>query len=173
MDFLISKKMLAVALSLVILMALVRLPLQAAKERRGSTVEVTMIDGSQVKGELLAVKSDVLLVYNRAAGQGKSLNLQQAAKVKVLKKSKFLTGLAIGLGGGLVMAVGSGFKWPFNGNNEEMSNLIFPLVTSWFGGILGGFAGMSEKFSLAGESSRSLQQNLVRLKRHAREQDAP
>ena len=152
-------------------MALVKLPLPAARWRKGSTVVVTMADGGVVKGELLAVKSDTLMVYDQDADQGRSLDLRQVAQVKVLKKSKLLLGLAVGLG------VGLGFcalnpEMAGHGSAEIRSNYI--MVTSLFGlcgGLLGAFVGISDKFSLGGSSSRNLQQNLRRLKRFARERD--
>ena len=47
-------------------------PLKAASERRGATVTVTLTDGNRVKGELLAVRTDFLLVYDRDARLGKA-----------------------------------------------------------------------------------------------------
>ena len=145
------------------------LPL-AARERRGATVLVTMTEGSMVKGELLAVKSDALLVFDSSARQGKNIDLQQVTEVRVLKKSKFGEGLLIGLG----VAVGMsaimqskknefGFVFTFLGVGSQLG---------LFGGIIGAVAGIDKKISLVGVSSQDILFNLEQLKLYAREQDA-
>lgn len=168
-----GKKNIAAILAFVLVMASVNLPLPA-RERRGSTVEVTMTDGSRIKGELLAVKDDALLVYDRDADQGKRLDLQEVVQVKVLKESKFLEGIAIGIAVGLVISINNLKKI----DRESLMPLFegigcfLPLpITGLCGGLLGALSGIDKKLSLAGESSRSVQQNLEKLKRYAREKD--
>jgi hypothetical protein len=162
-----NKRFIAMALTFVLVMALAGLPLPA-KERRGSTVEVTMIDGSVAKGELLAVKDDVLLLYDQNDGQGKNIDLQEVFQVKVEKKSKFLAGFAIGYGIGLgtlrlTLSRDSIMPYPFL--------FILPALPGLLGGLLGSIAGTDEQFSLAGELSRIRHENLEKLKRYGREQD--
>ena len=156
------------ALVMIILSAC--LPLAAAGERRGATVEVTMADGSQVRGELLAVKSDALLVFDRNADQGKSLDLRQVTRVKICRKSQALTGAAIGLGIGLVTCLLNNAN--YHSEDAALAYLLVLPPAALLGGVIGGIAGMSETFSLPGESSRSLRENLERLKRFAREPEA-
>jgi hypothetical protein len=173
MNIIKNKKFIATTLTFVLVMALAGLPLPA-KERRGSTVEATMTDGSQVKGELLAVKTETLLIYDRDVLQGKSIDLQQVAQVKVLKKSKFFDGLGIGIVIGLVISVNN-----IKRIDRESLMPIFEIVGSFWpvpiagfsGGLIGAVCGINQKFSLVEVSSKSVQQNLVRLKRYAREKD--
>lgn len=166
-----KNKIAAITLALVLFITLVRLPLPA-KERRGATVKVIMTDGSLVKGELLAVKTDVLLLYDQNSRQGKSLDLQQVVQVKILNKTKVGEGVLIGLG----VSVGlSALYWVISkGHNKEDALLYLYLgtpKTALFGGLLGALAGIDKKFSLAGESFERFQQNLEQLKRYARERD--
>jgi hypothetical protein len=154
------------ALSCIMLIVLAAQPLSANRERRGSTVVVTMTDGSQVKGELLAVKNDSLLVYDRAADQGQNLDLKQIDQVNVVKKSKIGLGLAIGLGVGLVL----GCDPETNVHNEfywAKSMAGFGLL----GGIVGAFSSTEKKFSMAGVSSPVIQFKLKWLRHYARDQD--
>ena len=130
---------------------------------------MTLADGSRVRGELLAVKSDVLLVFDHTADQGKSLDLKQVTRVKICKKSQALLGAAIGLGVGLVTTLLSNAK--YHSEDAGLAYLFIPPPAALLGGIMGGIVGMSEKFSLPGESSRSAQQNLERLKGYARERE--
>jgi hypothetical protein len=154
--------------ALLVIMVSACLPLPA-RERRGATVEVTMADGNRIKGELLAVKTDALLVYDSAARQGKNIDLQQVTKVRVLKKSKFGEGLLIGLGVAVGMSVimqlkknEFGFVFTFIGVGSQLG---------LFGGIIGAVAGIDKKISLAGVSSQDILFNLEQLKLYAREQD--
>jgi hypothetical protein len=163
-----NKRFIATTLVFVLVMALAGLSLPA-KERRGSTVVVTLIDGSLIKGELLAVKHDFLLVYNHDAGQGKILDLQQVAKVKVLKKSKLGLGLLIGLGVAVGMSVIIQSK-----TNEYPFVLTFigiGSLTALIGGLIGAaITGIDKKISLTGVSAQNILFDLEQLKRYAREQ---
>jgi hypothetical protein len=167
------KRNVAPSLAFVMVCVLASLTL-AARERRGATVEATMADGNRVKGELLAVKSDALLVYDRDARLGKSLDLHQVAQVKVFKKPKVLAGITIGICAGLAVSI-------YNLNKIERGSLMplveivgsfLPLPVAMFGGgMLGGLFSIPQKISLAGVAPQCVQQNLERLKRHAREQE--
>ena len=166
MHILINNKFIATTLIFVVGITFARLPLPA-KERHGSTVVATMTDGSVVRGELLVVKKDILLVYDSAARQGKNIDLRQVTKVMVLKKSKFGQGLLIGLGVAVGMSViiqskknEFGFVFTFIGIGSQ---------TALFGGIIGAVAGIDKKISLAEVSSQDILFNLEQLKRYARE----
>lgn len=169
MNVLTSNKFIATTLIFMLAITVARLPLPA-KERKGSTVVVTLIDGSKVKGELLAVKKDALLVYDSSARQGKSIDLRQIAKVKVLKTFWVLTGMVFGLGVGMGIS-----KLTVNSNKTDFHDignyLLLPFITTLSGVIIGASASLPKKISLIGESSQSVQQNLEQLKRYAREKD--
>jgi small nuclear ribonucleoprotein (snRNP)-like protein len=170
MHILTNKKRIALSLTFVLAMGLGHLPLAAVKGKKGSNVEVTMADGRVVRGELLAVKSDVLLVYDHNSSQGKSIDLQQVVQVNVLRKGKSLRGLCVGLEVGLGLSLYGFIK----SDQHENSGLIFCTVlpvTALLGGILGALAGTPEKFHLAGESFEMVQQDLEELRQYAREPD--
>lgn len=171
MNSIICNKSVVTTLILMMFMALAILPLPA-RELRGSTVEVILTDGSQVKGELLSVRADALLLYESGSGRGWHIYLQQVAQVKVIKRSHFFDGLAIGIGVGFVKGV-------IKLKNMDRDSLVpaFHVIGSFLplplialgGGLLGAGFSLPQKFSLAGVSPQSLQQNLERLKRYARE----
>jgi hypothetical protein len=177
MHILTNKKPIASALTFALVMTFLGLPLPALKGKKGANVEVIMADGRVVRGELLAVKSDVLLVYDPNSSQGKSIDLQQAVQVNVLRKGKSLSGLCVGLEVGLGLSLYGFIK----SGQHENSGLIFCTVlpvTALIGGIVGALAGTPVKFRLAGESSEMVRQDLEELRRYAREpdlekQDAP
>ncbi|MCJ7526012.1 MAG: hypothetical protein MUP71_12445 [Candidatus Aminicenantes bacterium] len=175
MNIIKYKKLMVPALILMMFMALVCPPLPA-KERRGSTVEVTMTDGSFVRGELLAVKADALLVYDSDDGQGRSIDIQQVDRVKIFRKGKFLEGLGIGLGAGLGMSLFNSFILKNGVPGHYWENLvagffILAPISSLGGGISGALAGIDKKISMAGASPLSAKAKLKQLKHYARERD--
>jgi hypothetical protein len=172
MKILKNNKLIPMAIIFVLVMTWVRLLLPAAGSRKGSTVVVTMTDGRVFKGELLSVRTDVLLVYDQSGGRGERLDLQQVKKVRLLRKSRFLQGFGIGLLVGLAL---SEYSYGIAGNDEELSGLIYfvlPPQTGLVGGICGALSGISKTIYLAGESTASVEKDLRWLKLHAREQDA-
>ena len=156
------------ALTLALAMALADLPV-AARERQGATVVVSLIDGGRVKGELLAVKDDVLVVFDHGAGLGWSLDLRQVGEVKVLRKSRFFDGAGIGLCVGLALSIRN-LSRICSDDRITITNFALPLpVMFYLGGLLGALDGISERIPLNGEFLEKNQLNLEHLKRHARE----
>jgi hypothetical protein len=169
MNDLKRNKFIATTMLLVFVISLASLPLSAG-ERRGSDVVVTLTDGSKIKGELLAVKTGALLVFERAAHQGKSIDLGQVANVKVLKTFWGLTGMVFGFG------LGTGiFKLTYDDSKccgDQMgSSLIILAICTLAGGIFGALKSVPTQITLTGGSYQRTQQNLEKLKRYAREKD--
>jgi hypothetical protein len=165
------KKRSTVLLTLVTVVALAGMPLAAAGSRKGSTVEVTMTDGRMLKGELLAVKTDTMIVYDPRTGKGECLELQQVAHVQIKRDSKFLLGAIIGLVVGMKIA-------DYTIKSEDKAGLFYGAqsvlvvpMTSLICGAIAGMASRDKKFLLKGGSFLEVQENRKRLKRYARELD--
>jgi hypothetical protein len=146
--------------------------LQATQKRRGSTVIVTMNDGSQVEGELLTVKDDALLVYDPDADQGKSIDLRQVDRVKLLKKSKIGVGIALGL----ALGIGICFHYiEVLGNKGDMQELVYlfyiPPLTGLLGGGIGALTSIPAYFDFAGAQFSVARKDIQRLNQYARESD--
>jgi hypothetical protein len=173
MNDLKRNKFIATTMLLVFVISLASLPLSAG-ERRGSDVVVTLTDGSKIKGELLAVRTGALLVSERAAHQGRSIELRQVAKVKVLKTFWALTGMVFGFGVGFGAAVGIG-KLSHDDSKccgDQMgASLILMSIFTLAGGIFGALKSVPTQITLTGGSYQRTQQNLEKLKRYAREKD--
>ncbi len=156
------------ALVMIILSAC--LPL-AAGERRGATVEVTMADGSQVRGELLAVKTDIMIIYDPGAGRGWDLDLQQVTQIRIKRDSKFLLGTIAGLVIGLRLS-------DHTIKTEDKAGLFYglqsALVVPMAGllcGAIAGIASKDKKVFLKRGSILTILENRRRLRRYARERD--
>ena len=67
-----------------------------AKERRGATLIITKKDGQQIKGELITVKPNSLLLLD-TEGKDVSVDIADIKVIRIVKKSKVLQGLGFGL----------------------------------------------------------------------------
>ena len=67
----------------------------SARERRGANLVITLKNGQQVEGELIAVKPDSLLLLN-VAGADQSVDLVGIRSIRFYRKSKAVLGLACG-----------------------------------------------------------------------------
>ncbi|HSA96491.1 MAG TPA: hypothetical protein VLJ16_10585, partial [Acidobacteriota bacterium] len=110
----------------------------SAKDKRGSDLVVTRLDGSQVRGELIAVRRDSILILS-AAGRDESLDLAAIRTVRVVRNAKAgkraLTGFLVGAlcGAGLGLAA-------------DTDNSIFGTrfgAVAFCGGFLGITAGLA------------------------------
>jgi hypothetical protein len=170
MKKLLGKKIIALALTFILIILLARQPLPAAKERRGSTVVVTLTLGrGTAEGELLAVKKDALLIFDHNAGKGERIDVKDIFQVKLVKRSKFFSWAAIGLAGGFVIA-------GIQHRSEDPESLLygsgfifFPLQFGLLGGIIGAIAGTDIRFPMSGEAPDQVAESLHQLKRYARE----
>jgi len=169
----ICKRIIAAALTLMMVMTVAGLPLQA-KERRGSTVAVTMADGSQVQGELLAVKGHNLIIHDKSREQGFNVNIEQVAEIRIKKRSRFFPGLAIGLVAG--MGIGSGIynaqaardSDPCQLTPYAIMSLIIPCVTAIVGGGVGAILSSPKKMPIERQTAADIEASLRYLQNHAR-----
>ena len=162
-------KSVVMALILAMLMILANQPLSAARQRRGSTVEVTMTDGRMVRGELLAVKGHNLIIHDKARDQGFTVNIEQVSKIWIKKKAQFLSGLA----SGLIVGVGLGAILYACTTERDGSLRALALVLPSFaaipaGALIGVFKGLSVKIHVKREEPVQIEECLRYLQKHAR-----
>jgi hypothetical protein len=79
-----------------------------AGERRGAMLVVQKKDGTQVEGELIAVKQNSILLLGSSSGTDVSIDVPDIKTIKIIKKSRALSGLGIGIliGGGVGACLG-------------------------------------------------------------------
>jgi len=153
--------------------------LAAAEERRGAEILITKKDGTQVSGELVAVKKDsLLLVANEpAAGMDLTVGLKDIKEVKIVKKSKagkgLLYGLLLGGGGGAAAGLLSGddpdgFVSFSASDKAALFGIFFGGLGLVIGGIVGGLSGADEVLSIGGISESGLGWIQARLAESAR-----
>lgn len=154
-----------------------------AKEKRGAELILQKKDGTQIKGELITIKTNTLLLLDSETKTDKSIMINNIKVITVLKKSKVWTGAALG---GLAGA-GAGVITGFISGDDEYN----PYQTlNWtaeqkaiIGGILYGFVGAlggmliftifheisgKETIQLEGKSPEEINEALNKLRKKAR-----
>ncbi len=160
----------------VLIVSLISLPWAlSAKGKQGADLIVVLKDGSQVSGELIAVKQGSLVLLSHA-GKDESVAVAEISAVTVAKSSKAgkgaLTGLLVGgIGGGV-----AGAAIPTDSGYKALAiiggALIFGGIGALIGFGLGAAAGSDETIEFRGLSEAEVNQVLARLRNMARMPDA-
>jgi len=172
----ISKKFISLFLVFLLMMLFVNLH---AKERRGATLIITKKYGQQIKGELIAVKPNSLLLLN-TEGKDVSIDIADIKVIRVLRKSKLLLGAGLGLliGAGLGALFGlSSDVDPLGGYGVKAgTNAIYwaPVFAApglLIGGIFGFGSGIDKTIQIEGRHPSSIEFILKKLRKKARIRD--
>jgi hypothetical protein len=144
-----------------------------AKERRGAVIIVTRLDGSGVKGELIAVRPDSLLLLSE--GKDVSIGRTDIQTVVIIRKSR--AGLLAAVGGAAGAAVGVvlGLNWNFEAiTDSRAGGAVFGGAAIGAGGALLGYlagqlTGGDPSFTVAGRQEADVARSWARLKAQSRE----
>ncbi len=155
----------AVLLFLLVLRPGISMP----RDDRGAYIIVTLVDGQEVEGELLAVKQDSLIVLRRLPEEGVTIALVDIGKVKIAKKPKILLGGAAGF----LSGAGIGALWGRSHAVDEdvgvfFGGVIFGGIGTVIGLMAGAVAGLDPVIVLAGRPEPEVKFTLSRLSRLAR-----
>jgi hypothetical protein len=147
----------------------------SARERRGGKLVVVQKDGQTVKGELIAVKSDSLLLLT-PAGMDESVDIAGIREIKVVKKSRVLKGALYGFLVGAVVGSVIYSVATAGLDNEDRADydpaFMWPTLFGAAGGLVGlvpgALAGLDKTFRLEGMSESALKNVLADLRTKAR-----
>jgi len=114
-----------------------------ANERRGAELVIQKIDGQQLKGELIAVKKDSLLLKESKSGVDVSVDVKDIRVITIKKKSKAL----LGAGLGLLAGIGLGAVY---GNAKEPEGTDSPGAYKYYGAIVGAPLGLLLGLAIGG-----------------------
>ncbi len=90
--------------SLAVLLTLALIgPALSAGERKGAELVLVLRNGSVVQGELLSVKGNEILLLRGSTSAEETEQLADIESIKVLRKSKWLTGMVIGAVAGALL----------------------------------------------------------------------
>ena len=151
-----------------------------AKERRGATLIITKTDDLQIQGELITVKPNSLLLLN-TEGRDVSIGIGDIRVIRIVKKSRFVQSLGIGLligaGTGAILGLAEGESVDFFGGTITAGEnaLIGGALLGLNGLILGGIAGASEgrdkTIQIEGMTDLEIGEALDKLRKKARIRD--
>lgn len=161
-----SKKFISLFLVFSLMMLSVNL---YAKEKRGAKLIITKKDGQQIKGELITVKPNSLLLLD-AEGKDVSVDIGDIEVIRIVKKSKGArTGFLIG--GGLALIVGVGeIGAEVHGFIPSFIDglILFALPGALIGAII---EGKDKTIQIEGITDLEMQEALDKLRKKARIRD--
>lgn len=136
-----------------------------AKEKKGVDLIIQRTDGTQARGELIAVKEKSLLILERESGADVTIDVGDIKRIILIKKSKFLQGAGLGvlIGGGAGAGLASLFvKWysPWALFGVIVIGGFGAALGLLIGGIAGGSAGIDETIKFDGKSDSEIQKIL-------------
>ncbi|MBE3137464.1 MAG: hypothetical protein IMZ43_08785 [Thermoplasmata archaeon] len=154
-----------------------------AKGRRGAHVILSLKDAREVRGELIAVRGNSLLLARRSmpspwsldsAGTDMSFDVADVAKLRLRsrKKKKFPAAVMGALVGTMC---GAGYGAAKSGSHDELPLIVYtPLGAALGALIIGGIASIADKsrddvIVLDGMTEPQLRQTLIRLRKEARD----
>jgi hypothetical protein len=155
-----------------------------AKERHGADILIQKKDGQQVRGELIAVKKDSLLLKETTSGVDVSVDVSDMRTVTILKKSKTLKNGAIGLLIGGVAGLAASYFYDYS-RTATMSSWVsvlerkdyeYLIIPGFIGAAIGALvgiatgssAGKDKTFQIEGKPDSEVKEILGDLRKKAR-----
>jgi len=144
-----------------------------AKERRGAKLIVTKNDGQQIRGELITVKPNSLLLLD-AEGKDVSVGIGDIKVIRIVKKSKVLIGIGLGLligaGIGALIGYSGGGDWG-PGFGALYGGIVSGAIGLLVGGTLGFASGIDNTIQIEGMTDSELHAIMYKLRKKARIRD--
>jgi len=152
-----------------------------AREKKGADLIIQKIDGTEVRGELIAVKQNSLLLLDRFSGADVTIDIEGIGTIKIVKKTNLLAGAGLGLiiGGGIGGLVG------FAGGDVESPPFYFTaadMAAFWafiagiegviIGVIVSALKGKDKTIPFIGKSDSEIQEIFEKLRKKARVKNA-
>ncbi len=147
-----------------------------AKERRGAKLIITKKDGQQIRGELITVKPNSLLLLD-TEGKDESIDIADIRIITIVKKSKVGKGALYGLLIGGVIGALDGIregKDAFIFSSSElaaMGALVFGLLGALLGAGIGAVVGTDKTIQIEGMSELEIKEAMDKLRKKARIRD--
>lgn len=161
-----------ISLFLVVSMLLLSIPL-SAKQRRGADLLIWRTDVTEVRGELIAVKENSLVLMKRDSGADLTVDIEDISTITIVKKSKAL------LAGGLGALICGGGLWLYGSTQSTFDFYdnwpIIALVAAGglvIGGAVGTVVGIDKTIQFEGKSDSEIQEILENLQKKARVRNA-
>lgn len=151
-----------------------------AGEKRGVDLLIQKKDSQQIRGELIAVKNDSLLLKDTESGADVSVIMNHVKAITIVKESKTLVGIGVGflVGAGVGMLIGligwELFNWA---PSDTKTKYRIVGAAGGAGGMIGALVGgttganQSETIQIEGKSANEINDILEELRKKARISD--
>ena len=154
-----------------------------AKERNGAELYIEKKDGHHERGELIAVKSNSIILLDRYTGADVTIDIEDIGLIRVERKSLTRKGAFIGFflgaGSGVLIAEREMAKEKKNVFTSYLSplrfvlyGLLFGLAGIFIGAISGKLVSADSTIKLEGKSDSEIQEILEKLRKKARIKNA-
>lgn len=151
-----------------------------AKEKRGADLLIYEIEGNKVRGELIAVKKNSLLLLERFTGVDVTVDVEDVEVIKIMGKSRALQGGIIGglLGGivGYLIGGSQGDEGGFVPISKSMAGGIGAAICGAIGTLAGVGLGtalrVDSTIHIQNKSKSEIQEILKKLRKKARVKNA-
>ena len=167
-------------MTLVLVVFLLTLSANLYAKNKGAKLIVAKKDGQLIEGELITVKPNSLLLLN-TEGRDASVGIGDIRIIRIVKKSRFVQSLGIGLligaGTGAILGLAEGESIDFFGGTVTAGEnaLIGGAVLGFNGLILGGIAGASagrdKTIQIEGMTDLEIGEAMDKLRKKARIRD--
>jgi len=162
-------------ITLFLIFSLVALSGNLYAKKRGTELIIQKRDGQQIRGELIVVKKNSLLLLESESSADVSVNINEIKVIKVMKKSKWLLGAGLGLligalGGALIDSKQNASDCTECPGDEHGFLIGAPLGT--LTGVIVGNALVTDKtIQIEGMSDLEIRDALDKLRKKARIRD--
>ena len=157
-----------------------------AVEKQGIQIYVHFKNGKSIKGELICVKQDGLLVLDPTTGGGRSIAMSEVKAIDIARKAQVGLGMLLGTLSAIV--IGSVIEGPFHDKRtsgwfggepgvytaaEQRRDALLPYGVGGFGvgALIGVACGIDKRFKIDGRSEHEVREVLEKLRKKARVPD--
>ncbi len=169
-----SKKFLILVLACILVLPV----LLVSKEKKGVDLLVTRLDGSTVRGELIAVKAnEVSLLLLSESGVDVTIATLDIQLIRIVKRSKSWQGAGLGFVvssvslSALAWATDDEFFTDPEGGGPLVLALFFGIPGLVVGAVVGAILGTDKKIQIAGRPEEGIREELKLLRLDARVRD--
>jgi len=151
--------------------------LSARDRKKGADIIIQKKDGKTIKGELLAVKNNEIILMDSINLSGIKLKSEEIQKITIARKSGFFKGMGLGLviggGSGALLGLASGDDkagW-FSmtaGEKSAAGGLGLGILGALAGGIVGAIKGIDESVALEGRTQEEMDRIFQKLNTKSR-----
>lgn len=170
-----GNRTLPTTLLLTLVCTAVAVPAYAADASSGSRISVVLMAGSVIEGELTAVTPHSLVIADSATDPPIEVALEEVARVRIVRKSRFLSGLGIGAlagaasGAVIGLAAGDDTEGFFEaGDKAGFGAFALGVVGATVGAFAGGMKGVDQDIAWAEMTPGDRERTLLRLRTMSR-----